>query len=72
MYATFFNDPVGGQLLSTWGQENCLWSNDYHHGNSQWPNSVEMLERNLGYLPPDVIRKLVQDNVAKLYGRPLA
>ncbi|MDA0798610.1 MAG: amidohydrolase family protein [Chloroflexi bacterium] len=72
MYATFFNDPVGGQLLSTWGQDNCLWSNDYPHGNSQWPNSVEMLERNLGHLPPDVIRKLVQDNVAKLYGRPLA
>jgi predicted TIM-barrel fold metal-dependent hydrolase len=68
IYATFFNDAVGGQLLTTWGQDNCLWSNDYPHGNSPWPHSQEVFQRNLGHLPEDVTRKLVQDNVIKLYG----
>jgi hypothetical protein len=27
-----------------------------------------VLQRNLGHLPEDVMRKLVQDNVIKLYG----
>jgi len=68
IYSTFFKDAVGGQLLSSWGQDNCLWSTDYPHGNSQWPNSMAVLDRNLGHLPEGVIRKLVQDNVTNLYG----
>ena len=68
VYTTFFNDAVGGQLLSSWGQDNCLWSNDYPHGNSPWPRSMDVLDRNLGHLAPEVVHKLVQQNVVKLYG----
>ena len=48
IYATFFNDAVGGQLLSWWGQDNCMWSTDYPHPNSPWPNSRQVLQENLG------------------------
>ena len=34
VYATFFNDAVGGHNLSRWGDDNCMWSNDYPHPNS--------------------------------------
>ncbi len=66
-YATFFNDYVGGQLLSWWGHDNCMWSTDYPHPNSPWPNSRKVLAENLGHLPPGVVRKLVNENVRKLY-----
>lgn len=67
IYATFFNDAVGGQLLSWWGQDNCMWSTDYPHPNSPWPNSRRVLGENLGHLSQDVIHKLVNENVKKVY-----
>jgi predicted TIM-barrel fold metal-dependent hydrolase len=68
VYATFFDDAVGGHNLSWWGDDNCMWSNDYPHPNSTWPNSRQVIERDLGHLPPEVRGKLVRENVAKLYG----
>ena len=67
VYATFFNDAVGGRLLSWWGADNCMWSSDYPHGNSTWPDSRRIVARDMGALPVDVRAKLLRDNVAKLY-----
>jgi predicted TIM-barrel fold metal-dependent hydrolase len=69
--ATFFNDAVGGHLLSWWGADNCMWSNDYPHGNSTWGHSREIVARDLGDLPAPVRAKLVRENVAKLYNFPV-
>jgi len=68
VYATFFDDPVGGRTFAWWGQDNCMWSNDYPHANSPWPNSRKVIERDLGHLPAEVRAKLVRENVARLYG----
>jgi len=67
VYATFFNDAVGGHMLSWWGADNCMWSNDYPHGNSTWPSSREVVARDMGELPAETRAKLVRENVAKLY-----
>jgi predicted TIM-barrel fold metal-dependent hydrolase len=67
VYATFFNDAVGGHAFSWWGLDNCMWSNDYPHPNSTWPNSRQVIERDLGHLSPDARSKLVRENVARLY-----
>ncbi|HEY1372678.1 MAG TPA: amidohydrolase family protein, partial [Candidatus Binatia bacterium] len=67
VYATFFNDTVGGHCLEWWGADNCMWSNDFPHENSTWPNSRKVIQRDLGALPPDRRAKLVCLNVAKLY-----
>ncbi|MPZ13825.1 MAG: amidohydrolase family protein [Chloroflexi bacterium] len=67
VYATFFNDAVGGQSFRWWGHDNCMWSNDFPHPNSTWPNSRTVIERDLGHVPPDVRAKLVCENVARLY-----
>jgi predicted TIM-barrel fold metal-dependent hydrolase len=67
IFATFFNDAVGTRLLSDWGQDNCLWSNDYPHANSTWPHSREVIARHLGHLPADARAKLVRGNCLKLY-----
>jgi predicted TIM-barrel fold metal-dependent hydrolase len=68
---TFFNDAVGGHILSWWGQNNCMWSNDFPHGNSTWPKSREVVARDLGDLPAPVRAKLVRENVARLYNIPI-
>jgi uncharacterized protein len=69
---TFFNDAVGGRSLAWWGEDNCMWSNDFPHPNSTWPNSRRVIERDLGGLRPEVRAKLVRENVAQLYGIRLA
>ena len=68
IYATFFRDTVGGHNLEWWGSDNCMWSNDYPHGNSTWPESRKYIERDLGHLPAEIRAKLLCTNVAKLYG----
>jgi len=67
VYATFFNDHVGGKLFSWWGTDNCMWSNDYPHQNSTWPNSREVINRDMGHLPAADRDKLLNANVRKLY-----
>jgi len=68
VYATFFNDVVGGHPLSWWGADNCMWSNDYPHGNSTWPESWDVVGRDKGVLLADVRAKLVRENIARVYG----
>jgi len=67
VFATFFNDAVGGHNFDWWGTENCMWSNDYPHPNSTWPNSRAVIDRDLGHLPANVRARLIRENVAKLY-----
>ena len=67
VYATFFNDHVGGRLFSWWGADNCMWSNDYPHQNSTWPNSRDVIERDMGHLPAGDRAKLLNANVVRLY-----
>ena len=71
VYTTFFNDAVGGHILSWWGADNCMWSNDFPHGNSTWPESRKVVARDLGDLPPGLRAKLVRENVARLYDMPI-
>jgi predicted TIM-barrel fold metal-dependent hydrolase len=71
VYATFFNDAVGGRMLSWWGSENIMWSNDFPHGNSTWGHSREIVARDMGDLPAELRAKLVRENVARLYDIPI-
>jgi predicted TIM-barrel fold metal-dependent hydrolase len=72
VYATFFNDHVGGRLFSWWGAENCMWSNDYPHQNSTWPNSRDVIARDMGHLAAGDRAKLLSENVMKLYDLKVA
>jgi predicted TIM-barrel fold metal-dependent hydrolase len=67
VYATFFDDPIGGRNFDWWGGENCMWSNDYPHPNSTWPRSREVIANHLGHLRPELRAKLVRENVRELY-----
>ena len=44
-----------------------MWSNDFPHPNSTWPNSLKIIQRDLGHLPVEVQTKVLATNVCKLY-----
>ena len=67
IFGTFFRDTVAGHNFNWWGQDNCMWSNDYPHGNSTWPESKKYIDRDLGHLAPDIRKKLVYTNVQRIY-----
>ena len=37
------------------------------HAASTWPHSREVIARELGHLPKDILRKVVRENLIKLY-----
>ena len=54
VYATFFNDQPAGYVFPHWGVGNCMWSNDFPHPNSTWPNSRDVIQRDWGGCPAPV------------------
>lgn len=72
-YSTFTEDEVGGYLLGRWGQNNFMWSTDYPHvgGGDIWLISDEIIGRTLGHLSPQVRARVLRENVAELYGKPI-
>jgi len=67
VFSTFFNDHVGGKMFSWWGADNCMWSNDYPHQNSTWPNSRQVIDRDMVDVKPEDRRKLLFTNCERLY-----
>ena len=67
VYATFIADPVFADTLHRYGADNVMWSSDYPHTAATFPRSREIVEKRLGHLPPDELRKIVRDTAAKVY-----
>ena len=67
VYGAFISDQVGCRILPEYGLNNFMWSNDYPHAASTWPHSRKVIAEELGHLPKEVLRKVVRENVIKLY-----
>jgi predicted TIM-barrel fold metal-dependent hydrolase len=68
IYATFIDDPFGVKTYEDIGVNNFLWSTDYPHSASTWPNSQEAMTRMFATVPEPDLRKLARENAAHLYG----
>jgi len=68
VFATFMDDTVGSYLLPHWGDRNCMWSSDYPHENTTWPNSKAFIARQIGALPMEKKIRLLSKTVIDLYG----
>jgi predicted TIM-barrel fold metal-dependent hydrolase len=69
VFATFLADDQGCVALRDgWGHHNCLWSNDFPHADSTWPESHGGIARALGSLTAAARDRLLRDNVLELYG----
>jgi predicted TIM-barrel fold metal-dependent hydrolase len=68
VFGTFIDDKVGVRNRDVIGVENILWSSDYPHINSSWPESRKSIEEHFRGVPTDEKRKMVAENAANLYG----
>jgi predicted TIM-barrel fold metal-dependent hydrolase len=68
MAATFMDDEVGLSQRHKVGIENILWSTDFPHPATTWPNSREIVDRQFAEIP-DAERELITaGNSARIYG----
>jgi predicted TIM-barrel fold metal-dependent hydrolase len=68
VYATFIDDPVGLRERHAIGVDNIMWSSDYPHGESTFPESRAHVERTFAGVPADETRKIVYENARRLFG----
>lgn len=71
VYFTYINEPhaVGYRDLIG-GDHKLLFATDYPHSASPWPESMKVVDRDTADLPPDVTRKLIHDNLMKVFNVP--
>ena len=69
-YSTFQYEFVTDEMVSLIGENNIIWGSDYPHPDCVWPDSRQVINDNLGHLEDCVLKKIVCENTAKLYGFP--
>ena len=68
-HTTYQSEGLVGDLIQIIGEDNVMWGSDYPHPDGIWPDSQEIIERDLANLKDErVKRKILRDNAAKLYG----
>ena len=70
--STFFRDEAGGHAMEWWGEDCCMWSNDYPHFNMTFPHSRHVVEHHLKGLSEERRELLTRDNAIKLFNLELA
>ena len=68
MYATYIDDYVGVGMRDLIGADRMMWSSDYPHAASTWPNSQDYVNRDFEGANEEDRYKITRGNVAKLYG----
>ena len=67
-WATFMIDTVGMDLRHRMNVDHLMWSTDYPHSGSDWPNSRITIERVFRDVPVDQVRKMLHTNCKNFYG----
>jgi predicted TIM-barrel fold metal-dependent hydrolase len=67
MAATFEEDVVGMKLLDELGVDNVMWATDYPHPDCTWPESQKVIHEHFNSVAPDVMRKIIGGNAARIY-----
>jgi predicted TIM-barrel fold metal-dependent hydrolase len=66
-WATFMIDTVGIELRHRMNIEHLLWSTDYPHTGTDWPNNRISLERNFRGVETSTVKRMLHDNCRELY-----
>ena len=67
MFGGFTDDDIGVRCRELIGIDNMMCANDYPHSKSTWPRSMQYLDSFLAGVPDEARRKLVHDNVARIF-----
>jgi predicted TIM-barrel fold metal-dependent hydrolase len=68
VWGSFIRDPVGVMNRDRPGGRNIMWSTDYPHSETTWPDSQANLDRHFGGLSEADRRPIVYDNARRFYG----
>ena len=67
-YTTFQQESTVPDVIQLVGEDNVLWGSDYPHSDGVWPDSQDVIAKDLGRLDDRVLQKVIRDNTGKLYG----
>ena len=70
IYNTFLEDRCGILMRELIGVDRQMWSSDYPHGDTTWPNSQALNEKQFEGVSAGEVRKILVLNAAKLYRLP--
>jgi predicted TIM-barrel fold metal-dependent hydrolase len=68
VWATFMVDSVGLELRHRMNVDHLMWSTDYPHTGTDWPNSRVTIARLFRGIPCDEVKKMLHGNCKALYG----
>lgn len=68
VYASFIRDREGIRNRGLPGGKNIMWSTDYPHSETTWPDSLKIADWQFEGLSEDEIRPIVRDNARRFYG----
>jgi predicted TIM-barrel fold metal-dependent hydrolase len=66
-YLTFIDDAPGILVREHIGVDRIMWSSDFPHLDSSWPESQQFLNKQLAGVPADEVRQMVAGNCVQLY-----
>jgi len=67
-WATFMVDRSGIELRHRMNVGHLMWSTDYPHSGTDWPDSSVTIERVFQGVPRSEVRRMLRDNCVALYG----
>ncbi|TML07692.1 MAG: amidohydrolase [Actinobacteria bacterium] len=65
---TFMRDRAGILCREIIGVDRMMWSSDFPHGDSTWPDSLTVIDDTMSDIPMADAKMILHDNAARLYG----
>ncbi len=65
---TFMRDLTAMASRHIIGVDRLMWSSDFPHGDSTWPNSQKVVDRHMEGVPANEQRMILRENARRLYG----
>ncbi len=63
----FLHDPVGVRRRDCVGADKLIWSTDFAHAASEWPNSIPVMEEDFKGVPADEKHLMLAGNVVEFF-----
>jgi predicted TIM-barrel fold metal-dependent hydrolase len=70
-YFCAVEDPSTFAIRDVVGVDHILLEQDYPHCDSTWPRTQSVIEREIGALPADDVRKMTWENASRVYRHPV-
>jgi predicted TIM-barrel fold metal-dependent hydrolase len=66
VFACFFRDPVGIDMIERVGVDNITFETDYPHTDTTWPHTKEVATEMMRDVPDDIAYKLLRGNAIRM------